>query len=104
MSQALMQLISVAARDFAPAILAQTQQVVWPFFQVGNFIENTLLLIPYWGIKSIIIGFFLILAATPFFFPKEYIFKGAEDTKRWRDLRYWALAAAVSEIIVYLYF
>jgi hypothetical protein len=99
MSQALMQLISAA-----PLLLVQTRQVLWPFFQLGNFIENIFLQIPYWGVKAIVIMFFLGLASAPFFLPKEYIFKGAEDQKPWRDLRYWALAAAISEIVVYLYF
>jgi len=89
---------------FAPALQVQAEKVVWPFYQIGNFIENTLLLLPYWGVKTLVILFFLSLAAMPFFFSKDYIFKGADDRKPWRDLRYWALAAAVSEVIVYLYF
>jgi len=75
-----------------------------PFFRIGNFIESIFLLVPNWGIKVIITIFFLILATAPFLFSREYIFKGAEDQSAWRDLRYWALAAAVTEIAVYLYF
>ena len=89
----------------APAsIQIQEQTVVWPFLQIGNFIESSFKLVPYWGVKAIVTIFFLSLAVMPFFFPKEYIYKGAEDMKPWRDLRYWALAAALSEVIVYLYF
>jgi hypothetical protein len=87
------------------AISVQSDQQVWPpFLKIGNLIENIFLAIPHWGIKVIIIAFFVILAITPFFFSKDYIFKGADDRKPWRDLRYWALAAVITEIMVYLYF
>ena len=101
MSALIFKILSV----LAPAsVQVQEQTVVWPFLQIGDFIESSFKLVPYWGIKAIIVVFFLSLAVIPFFFSKEYIYKGAEDMKAWRDLRYWALAAALTEIVVYLYF
>ncbi|MCK4304619.1 MAG: hypothetical protein KAY24_10320 [Candidatus Eisenbacteria sp.] len=34
--------------------------------------------------------------------PKEYIFRGAPDRKRWRDLRIWAAVILVVQIILYI--
>ena len=75
-----------------------------PFFQIGNFIEDLFMRVPYWGVKVIITVLFLTLGVTPFFLPKDYIFRGSEDRPLWKDLRYWTLAVALSEVIVYLYF
>jgi hypothetical protein len=101
MSALIFKILSV----LAPALVqVQEQTVIWPFLQIGDFIESTFKLVPYWGIKAIITLFFLSLAVIPFFFSRKYIFEGAEDQSAWRDLRYWALAAAVTEIAVYLYF
>lgn len=104
MSALAVKITAVICQLLAGGILIQSPQPLWPFFQIGNFIESSLLLIPYWGIKAIITVFFVSLAIIPFFFSREYIFKGADDQSAWRDLRYWALAAAVTEILVYLYF
>ncbi len=87
-----------------PLLQAEGQQVVWPFLQIGNFVEGIFVAIPYWGLKLFISVFFIGLAITPFFLPKEYIYLGAGDRKRWKDIRFWALAAALSELVVYLYF
>lgn len=34
--------------------------------------------------------------------PKEYIFKGAPDRKRWRDLRIWAAIILIVQILLYI--
>ena len=95
--------ILAAALALGP-IHAQAQTVVWPFLQIGNLVEGVFVAIPYWGVKLIVSVFFIGLAITPFFLPKEYIYIGAGDRKLWKDIRIWACAAAVSELIVYLYF
>ena len=85
--------------------MAIEEQKVWePFFTIGNLVEGVFVAIPYWGVKVIITVLFLTLGVTPFFLPKDYIFKGSEDRPLWKDLRYWTLAVALSEVIVYLYF
>jgi hypothetical protein len=104
MTALILRMFAALPQLLAGGIRVQEQKVVWPFFQIGNFIEGAFLLVPNWGIKVIITIFFTILAVSPFFFSREYIFKGAEDESLWRDLRLWALAAAVTEIAVYLYF
>ena len=34
--------------------------------------------------------------------PKKFIFAGAPDNKRWRDLRIWATVLTVLQIVIYL--
>lgn len=34
--------------------------------------------------------------------PKEFIFRGAPDRQRWRDLRLWAAVILVVQIILYI--
>jgi len=76
-----------------------------PFFVIGDIINKVFLAIPYpLGVKVIVTVYFLLLAGCGFFFPKEYIFKGSEDQKLWKDLRIWALVTALLELTVYLYF
>jgi Mn2+/Fe2+ NRAMP family transporter len=35
---------------------------------------------------------------------REYVFQGAPDTKRWRDLRLWAIVVLIPYVIIYLHF
>ena len=105
MSALFLKIAQLLALVFAAAGIAVEEQKVWePFFTMGNLVEAVFVAIPYWGVKVIITVFFLSLGVTPFFLSKEYIFKGSEDQPLWKDLRYWTLAVALSEVIVYLYF
>ena len=36
--------------------------------------------------------------------PKDYIFQGAPDRRIWRDLRLWAVAVLLVQIIIYITF
>ena len=76
-----------------------------PFFVIGDLINRVFMAVPYpGGVKVIITIYFLALAGCGFFFSREYIFKGSEDQKLWKDLRIWALVTALLELAVYLYF
>lgn len=96
--------IALALSALLPGIAIEGQKVWGPCLAMGNAVESIFVAIPYWGVKVIVTVFFLGLAVTPFFLPKDYIFKGAEGQPLWKDLRYWTLAVALSEVIVYLYF
>lgn len=52
--------------------------------------------------------FFLCAFLAPFIFSlflkKEYIYKGAQNTKGWRNLKIWIAALTTFMISVYLYF
>jgi hypothetical protein len=47
---------------------------------------------------------FLILAALVWLIPKKVIFAEAPDHSRWRDMRLWASALIVMQLILYTLF
>ncbi len=54
--------------------------------------------------KIIILLAFIAPAIFSLFLKKEYIFRGAEDYKTWRNLKYWILFLTLIMISIYLYF
>ncbi|MBN1576981.1 MAG: hypothetical protein JW913_10540 [Chitinispirillaceae bacterium] len=54
----------------------------------------------YWGVIVTVI-FYAAMGLWVCLNPGEYIFKGAPDRARWRDLRIWAVILAVTQIIIY---
>ena len=56
-----------------------------------------------WG-KVIAIFAFVGVAAWAWMRPRRFIFQGAPDTSRWRDLRVWASILLAVQIIIYLSF
>jgi len=56
-----------------------------------------------WVTVFTIIGF-LALAVWVWLQPTGYVFEGAPDKKKWRDLRLWATVMIVVEAIVYIIF
>jgi hypothetical protein len=57
----------------------------------------------FWARVFIILAFFV-----PFIFAltmkKNYIMKGSEDKKRWRDLRIWVFILVIAQTLIYAYF
>jgi hypothetical protein len=51
--------------------------------------------------RCLFLGFFGLLLAGVLWLPKEYIFRGAPDRARWRDLRLWAIVLVLIHIYVY---
>jgi hypothetical protein len=45
--------------------------------------------------------FFGLIIVLVFLLPREYIFRGAPDRSRWRDLRYWTLGLVLIHAYVY---
>lgn len=56
-----------------------------------------------WARFIVILAFFfpLIFALT---MKHKYIFQGAQDQKKWRNLKYWVLLLVLIQICIYLYF
>ena len=53
---------------------------------------------------TIFLSFFALLAVGVFLLPRGYIYLGAPDQARWRDLRLWALVLVILHACVYWYF
>ena len=56
-----------------------------------------------WG-KVIAILAFVGIAVWAWKRPKSFIFQGAPDSNRWRDLRVWASILIAIQIVIYLSF
>ncbi|MFQ6038836.1 MAG: hypothetical protein ACE5LV_09495 [Candidatus Aminicenantales bacterium] len=56
-----------------------------------------------WG-KVIATVFFAGMALWAWFRPKSYIYRGAPDRRRWRDLRLWATLLLGIQVVLYLVF
>ena len=57
----------------------------------------------YWA-KILGTIFFLCVIVWALTRPRAYIYRGAPDTKRWRDLRIWAVIILMVQIVIYLQF
>ncbi len=56
-----------------------------------------------WG-KVIAIIAFVGIAAWTWMRPKSFIFQGAPDSSKWRDLRVWATILMAVQVVIYLSF
>jgi hypothetical protein len=56
-----------------------------------------------WG-KVIAVVAFIGIAIWAWARPKSFIYHGAPDSARWRDLRVWATVLMVVQIVIYLSF
>jgi len=59
--------------------------VIWE--GASSIIMGALVAIPLWGVKVIVIAMFVGLALWALSMPAQYIYKGAPDQSRWRDVR-----------------
>ena len=60
--------------------------------------------LPLWWGKVMAIILFAGIAVWVCSIPIHYIFSGAPDKKRWRDVRIWAVALMIFQIVIYLKF
>jgi hypothetical protein len=58
--------------------------------------------LPWWAPKACFIGFFLIVAIWVFLIKSDFVYLGAPDRARWRDLRLWTALALLPYILLYL--
>lgn len=56
-----------------------------------------------WG-KVIAVIAFVGIAVWAWRRPRSFIFQGALDSRRWRDLRLWASILIAAQIVIYLIF
>ena len=47
---------------------------------------------------------FIIVLIVTWIIPKSFIFSGAPDTRRWRDLRIWATVLIMVQFVIYYIF
>ena len=55
----------------------------------------------YWGVVVTII-LYIGIGLWAALRPKEYIYEGAPNQARWRDLRIWAVVLALTQILIYI--
>lgn len=48
------------------------------------------------------LGFFALIALFGLSLPRAYIYRGAEDEARWRDLRIWVLGIMAIPTVIYV--
>lgn len=60
--------------------------------------------LPAWAGPACAVALFVLAGACVLFLKREFIYRGAPDQARWRDLRIWALLALLPYIAVYLIF
>jgi len=70
----------------------------------AGIIMAVMLAMPLWLVKAFFIAIFVGLAVWAMRLPKTYAVKGAPDKAAWRDVRWWAVAVIVLEILPYLFF
>lgn len=71
---------------------------------ISGIIMGGLGAVPLLGARLLVISILVALAVWAMSMPKPYAFKGAPDREWWRDVRLWAAAIILLQIIPYLIF
>ena len=58
--------------------------------------------LPSWAGVACAVGLFVLAGLWVLTLKREYVYVGAPDRRRWRDLRLWALLVLLPYIIIYL--
>jgi hypothetical protein len=74
------------------------------FQAAGEALISLLGMIPMWGVKALVVMLFAGLVVLALRLPRDYIFTGAPDKNRWRDVRIWIVVVVILEVLVYLFF
>ena len=72
--------------------------------KLSGIIMDGLGAVPLLGARLLVISILVALAVWALRMPREYAFKGAPDREWWRDMRLWAAAIILLQIIPYLIF
>jgi len=70
----------------------------------AGLVMGAMAAIPLGMVKVGVIAMFVGLALWAFSMPADYVYRGAPDRGRWRDVRIWAAVVIGLEIIPYLFF
>lgn len=65
---------------------------------------NWLLDIPMNVVKYIVLLAFIVPLVFALILPRQYIYLGAKDQKKWRNLKWWILALVLIQAGIYLTF
>ena len=57
--------------------------------------------IPFGAARWVIVGFLAFWGLAPLLLSRDYVYLGAPDRERWRDLRLWAAAIVGAYVLVY---
>jgi len=60
--------------------------------------------LPLWSAKIGTMFLFALVLAVVWKVPRSFIFSGAPDMSRWRDLRLWATALILVQFLIYTIF
>ncbi len=67
-----------------------------------DVIDRWLLAIPIAWARFVVVAMFALAAVWVLSLKRDYVYLGAPDTSRWRDLRLWTVVFLIPYIIVYL--
>ncbi len=84
---ATIQLAGLLAADVAP---------------LHDAIDRWLLGIPIAWARYVVVAMFALAAVWVLSLKRDYVYLGAPDTRRWRDLRLWTVVFLIPYIVVYL--
>jgi hypothetical protein len=71
---------------------------------VSALIMAGVLALPMWAVKGLVIAVLAGMGGWAMRMPRQYAMKGAPGDQWYYDVRYWAVAVIVCEIIPYLVF
>lgn len=83
----MIQLAGLIAADVAP---------------LHDVIDRWLLAIPITWARYVVVAMFALAALWVLSLKRDYVYLGAPDTRRWRDLRLWTVLFLIPYVIVYL--
>lgn len=61
-------------------------------------------LFPLWWATAITMALFVAIAVACWLLPRDDVLADAPDKARWRDLRWWATALVIVQLIIYAIF
>lgn len=72
-----------------------------PLRSLHQPIDHALAGLPMSVAKIVVIAFFVASGVAVWSLPRKFVYLGAPDEARWRDLRIWAILVLVPYILVY---
>lgn len=73
-----------------------------PLHRLHSPLDHFLSSLPMWSAQVCAIGLFAIGLIFAWSLPRRFVYLGAPDQARWRDLRLWATAVLVPYMLIYL--